>query len=283
MTTQKPLISICVPVYNGVTTLEQTIRSILQQTESDFEILIQDNQSTDETPALIERLASLDARIFQAANATNLGMVGNWNTVMSRARGTFVMLLSADDLLTPRFLERALGAFDEDSIFAVSTDHTLFSKEGERRRKIRIESSVYANHAGLVLLKNPFSINFTIFRRVELAAFETRGNVFRRFLSCDYDLHLRIALSGRKVRYLDETLGRYRLHDANLSRAKRRMNRHASLTVLGLRKKLSDVVPFILKITMLRFLLRTWILPLRGERNDSRLARVLRLRLLGGR
>lgn len=279
--TKSPLISVCVPVYNGATTLEETIRSLLQQTEADFEILIQDNQSTDETPALIERLARLDARIFPAANATNLGMVGNWNTVMSRARGTFVMLLSADDLLTPTFFERTLAAFDDTSIFAVSTDHTLFSKAEERRRKISIESSVYSNHAGLVLLKNPFSINFTVFRRAELSAFETRGKVFRRFLSCDYDLHLRIALSGRKVRYLDEALGRYRLHDGNLSRAKRRMNRHASLTVLGLRQELSKAEPYIFKLTLLRFLLRTWILPLRGAKSDSRLERALRLRLLG--
>lgn len=59
----QPLISICIPVYNGAKFLEETVASVLIQDVDDMEVLIQDNASTDDTPVIIEKLSRADGRI----------------------------------------------------------------------------------------------------------------------------------------------------------------------------------------------------------------------------
>ncbi len=272
----QPLVSICIPAYNAAATLQETVDSILSQTFQNFEILLQDNASTDGTFQMMEAMAAKHPRIHPVRNDTNLGMLGNWNKVFSRAQSKYVLLLSADDCLMPEFLKICVAELEKDpTLVNVSVDHWLFCPGGQRARKIHLDDGTYSDHAALVLLKNPFSINFTLFNRTQLDAVVRPGAPFRHFMTCDYDLHIRVALSGRPVRYLDQKLARYRLHDANLSKQRRRMTRQAALTVLSHKQTLAAKFAAVYRITLLRFLARAVLFPLRGVAWDARFVRLL--------
>jgi glycosyltransferase involved in cell wall biosynthesis len=103
-----PLVTIGMPVYNGARYLEEAIRSILNQTEKDFVLLISDNCSTDATPAICQHLASEDSRITYVRQSRNLGAVGNFEFVLRTARSPFFMWAAHDDTRSPDCLSEAL-------------------------------------------------------------------------------------------------------------------------------------------------------------------------------
>src|SRR5438045_2978412 len=106
---ERPRVSICVPTYNGARWIGEAIESALGQTFGEFELLIVDDASTDDTLERVRRVS--DPRIRIERNERNLGLVGNWNQCVRLARGEFVKFLFQDDLLYPTCLERMLSLF----------------------------------------------------------------------------------------------------------------------------------------------------------------------------
>lgn len=104
-------ISILIPTYNGAKTIGETIRSILPQSHSDFEIIIQDNASTDGTGAVVARVA--DPRIRYFCNATNLGVARNMMEGAKRCTGEILYLFGSDDILGRDALKRVDAGFRE--------------------------------------------------------------------------------------------------------------------------------------------------------------------------
>ena len=82
----KPEVSIGMPVFNGAKTIKKAINSILAQTFEDFELLISDNASDDETENICKRFANQDSRIRYVRQKMNLGVYGNFDYVMSQAK-----------------------------------------------------------------------------------------------------------------------------------------------------------------------------------------------------
>ena len=78
-----PKLSVCIPVYNGAAFIKETIDSVLNQNFKDFEIVIVDNQSTDNTISIVKSYS--DPRIKLFINETNIGMIPNWNKAMEHA------------------------------------------------------------------------------------------------------------------------------------------------------------------------------------------------------
>ena len=74
---EEVLVSVCVPVYNGANTIEETIKSIIDQTYKNIEIIVVDNCSTDNTVSILRAID--DERLKIYVNDSNLGMEGNWN------------------------------------------------------------------------------------------------------------------------------------------------------------------------------------------------------------
>lgn len=274
--TQNPLISVCIPVYNGERYVAETIRSVQEQTYSNLEIIVQDNASTDGTWAILQSMAEQDTRLSIEHNAENHGMAGNWNLAINRARGDYVMLLSADDLLLPTFVARCLEVFDSQPVDAVSTNHLYLKAGGLTPRSMRIRAGIYRNFASLVLLKNPFSINFTLFTRALVEHEKVAGNFFaKRYYTCDYDLWIRLATGNAALAYLDESHGSYRVHDENLSRQARRMARQTALTVLSHKRSLKVHCPLAFRFTLGRFIMRGIRNGLLGRGLDWRLLYLL--------
>lgn len=98
-------VSICVPTYNAGAYLEPALRSALEQTCRDVEVLVVDNCSTDETESIVSRLARSDDRIRFVRNPVNLGMVANFNRCLELAAAPYIKFLCADDVLAPECVE----------------------------------------------------------------------------------------------------------------------------------------------------------------------------------
>src|ERR1700733_674016 len=107
-------VSICLPVYNGANYLAQAIESALAQKYEDFELLISDDCSTDETPAIVERYAKQDSRIRHWTNASQQKLFGNYNACIEKCTGTYIKLFAHDDLFDPSLIQRMVAVLDEN-------------------------------------------------------------------------------------------------------------------------------------------------------------------------
>jgi len=224
MSNNEPLVSVCIPVYNGEEHIAETIESVINQSYTNLEIIVLDNCSKDNTSEVISKYASLDERVHLFSNAITVDMGENWNLCIEHATGQYVMLLSADDLLMGEFVSRAIQSFRAYDFDVFSANHYLFNNSMQRQRRIKIAEKKYQNFTCLVLLKNPFSINFSLFSRKAITELQSlnKGKLFKNYYTCDYDLWIR-ASNQLSIYFTSEKLGRYRLHDNNLSNDKMRM------------------------------------------------------------
>ena len=103
-----PLVSICIPVYNGEPYIYKTLNSAINQTYKNIEILIFDNCSTDKTAEIIKTFK--DNRITYHLNDANYGGLRNFNKCLESGNGEFIKLLNADDLLKPNAIEMQVEA-----------------------------------------------------------------------------------------------------------------------------------------------------------------------------
>lgn len=106
-----PRVSVVVPAYENSDYIEATLDSILAQTYTDFEVVVADHSSTDETWRLLQRYAA-DSRVRLSITPTGGGAEANWNRVTDQARGELVKLVCGDDLIYPDMLERQVAALD---------------------------------------------------------------------------------------------------------------------------------------------------------------------------
>ncbi len=113
-----PLVSIIIPCYNAEKFLAQTINSVLQQTVSDYEIIIIDDGSTDSSTEIIKSFGSRVRAEFQ----TNLGASAARNKGTELAQGEFIQYLDADDLLRPDALEKRITALRESGADVAYSD-----------------------------------------------------------------------------------------------------------------------------------------------------------------
>lgn len=268
-----PMVSICIPAYNRVNYIQDTICSILAQNYPNTEIIVQDNASTDGTWEILEKLAKEHPQLSIQRNSTNLGAVPNWNLAMNRARGEYVMWLSSDDLLEPGFIDESLRAFKEHNPDAVATNYYILRDSGKSIRKKKLNPGIY-EHYYQGLLRNPamFTINFTLFKWETMEQLRVRGNPMElRLMACDYDLFFRFIIAGKKMYYLDKPLGTYRIHESNDSKQTKRLRRHTIMVILRHRRVIKQNCPLAYWVIMFRYAIRL----LRPTTYDKRLMKAV--------
>lgn len=136
------MISVIVPVYNGARSLPGCIRSVLNQTEADWELLLINDGSRDNTAALCRKAAARDRRI-RFFSQENLGVSAARNRGLVCAGGEFVTFLDADDLLTPTALETLKAAMEAGADFVIGS-HRYFRLLWKRDRILCPENRVDA-------------------------------------------------------------------------------------------------------------------------------------------
>ena len=107
----KPLVSVVVPAYNSVAFIDATMRSILGQTFTDFELVVSDHSSTDGTWEALQEFTA-DPRVRLSRLTSGGGAPANWNAVTDLATGEFIKLVCGDDLLSPDSLAEQVAALE---------------------------------------------------------------------------------------------------------------------------------------------------------------------------
>lgn len=157
-----PKVSICIPTYNYANYIAETIESVLCQTYSDFELLIVDDCSKDNTSEIIEFYARKDTRIKFIVNTINLGMVENWNSCLSLARGEYIKFVFGDDLLaSPDAIERMVSLLDSnDAVSLVCSARNIIDKSSQVKQ--------IASHFDTGLMSGSDVINYCLTKQKNL-------------------------------------------------------------------------------------------------------------------
>ena len=129
-----PKVSVLIPTYNSAPFLDDAIESVLNQTFTDFELLIVDNCSTDNSAEVISKYLS-DNRVKYYVNEKNLGSNGNFNKCFSLAKGDYIKCLCSDDKLHPELLEKFVSVMEKHS--NVSLVSSFFEEFGTVTRIIK--------------------------------------------------------------------------------------------------------------------------------------------------
>lgn len=132
MTDPGPLLSVGLPVYNGLPYLERALESLVRQDLADMEIVVCDNASTDGTSETVRRAAARDSRIRYHRNPENIGGARNFNRAFELAKGSYFRWASADDFVSPGALSRCVEVLERDPSAVLAYPETrLVDAEGE--------------------------------------------------------------------------------------------------------------------------------------------------------
>ncbi|MCI0340534.1 MAG: glycosyltransferase [Planctomycetales bacterium] len=126
-----PRVSVLVPVRNRQDLLGPCLRSALDQTLRDLEVVVADNASTDGTWAVCEEFAARDPRVRVFRNDSDVGPVRNWERCLAEARAPLAKLLFSDDALEPAFLERTIPFLDDSAVGFAFTAARIGPRPGE--------------------------------------------------------------------------------------------------------------------------------------------------------
>lgn len=108
-----PLVSVCIPTYNGAKYLPSAIQSVLTQSFRNFELVVVDNHSTDDTREIVKSFA--DPRIRYICHERTISLEDNWNFCVGAAKGRYFKLLPHDDLLEPECLNEQVAILEADN------------------------------------------------------------------------------------------------------------------------------------------------------------------------
>ena len=108
--TLKPLVSICIPTYNGDRFISETIESILNQTFSDFELLVSDHSSSDQTVEILRTFADPRIKVFNLARDEPASM--NWNACTAQASGRYIKIVCQDDILLKNCIDSEVSLLE---------------------------------------------------------------------------------------------------------------------------------------------------------------------------
>lgn len=210
-----PQVSVLLAVWNGERYIESAVRSVMDQTLRDLEILVIDDCSQDGTPAILARLAAEDPRIRVERAAQNLRLPGALNFGLELARGSYVARMDADDLCEPDRLERQVAFLEGHpgiTLIGCSTHHI----DGEGRvfkTSIRAQDPYAARWMCRFIM--PFRHPTFLFRRAEMD--ERYDPAFS--VSEDYDLVARVS-SRKQIACIPDVLLRYREHGGSMTGTK---------------------------------------------------------------
>lgn len=124
----QPKVSVLIPCYNAAAFIDESIQSVLDQTFTDFELIIVDNASDDATPQLVAKYCT-DPRVQYFRNRVNIGMSGNFNRCLTLAKGMYIKFLMADDKFHPHLLERFVEVLDNNPDVALVTSYRYLLTE----------------------------------------------------------------------------------------------------------------------------------------------------------
>lgn len=127
-----PTVTVIMPAYNAQAYIAETIDSVLRQTVADWELLVLDYCSADDTCAIVESFARQDNRITLIRNERNLGVARTRNHGLEQSRGSYVAFLDSDDVWRPNKLEKQIARLEQTSGALCYSSYAIIRQDGRR-------------------------------------------------------------------------------------------------------------------------------------------------------
>jgi glycosyltransferase involved in cell wall biosynthesis len=209
MTDTATLVSIVLPVYNGARYLAESIQSCLDQTYANWELIIVDDASTDDTPAIIAGFAARDSRVRSLRHETNKRLPATLNDGFAQARGAYLTWTSDDNRYRPEALATLVRALDAnpDAAF-VYAGYDVIDDDG---RYVQTNQA----HPPARFIQGYDAVPCFLYRRAVYE--ELGGYADDLFLAEDYEYWLRIYATRHTMLPLPDTLYEYRRHARSLT------------------------------------------------------------------
>jgi len=219
-----PLVSICIPTYNGAKFLESTLNSVFEQTYEPIEIVIVDDQSSDETLEIVKNFhqPTEGKKILWSLNPTTKGMALNWNETISRASGKYVKVMGQDDLLDKDCIHKQVECLEKnEDLSLVACARKIIRPNGKPIfNRVLFKKSQVLDGALLSKKSLDFGSNYIGEPVTVLAARKTFLNAggfddrFNYFI--DVDMWIKIMKTG-SVFYEIEPLCGFRIHQDSVT------------------------------------------------------------------
>ena len=210
--TEEKLISIVLPVYNGAAHMAGSVESILSQTYQNWELIIVNDCSTDETLEIAKAYQKKDTRVRVLSNEKNLKLPRSLNVGFTEAKGEYFTWTSDDNMYMPEALSRLAQELDRDNdcvmVYSNMTEIDADGKELSTGKRLSPEH---------IMTGNVFGASFLYRAKTAKQIGEYDVNLF---LAEDYDYWMRIYCSG-KIKHVDESLYYYRRHEGSLTETKK--------------------------------------------------------------
>jgi glycosyltransferase involved in cell wall biosynthesis len=196
---------VCIPLFNGGADIEGALHSVLDQDLADWECIVVDDASTDDS--LLRARRVVDRRITVVAASTNVGLAANWTRALHRARAPFALLLGQDDRLQPHALGRFAATLLEHPSAAMVACGGTTPKPGppghSPRKHVGVVEAEHLYRFAIELRDTP-PPSQTAYRTSVLRSLE---GFDARFSYCpEVDLQFRIGRAGHAAVFLDEAL-----------------------------------------------------------------------------
>lgn len=203
---QEPLVSVIMPAYNASQYIEESIRSVQAQTVTNWELIVVDDCSIDDTCFLVRMIAESDQRIRLIHNETNSGVAKTRNRAIDMARGLYVAFLDSDDIWHPEKLKKQLQYMAQTGADLVYASYAIVDAEGAKRRfTYRVPNSID--------LKGMLKNNVVGCSTVLMSALVAKRYRFRLdYYHEDYVLWLEMLRDGYTFVGVEDILVDYRYH-----------------------------------------------------------------------
>lgn len=211
------LVSIITPSYNSSKFIKETYQSIKAQSHEDWEWLITDDLSTDDSWQIIQEMATKDHRIKAVKNEINSGAAVSRNNSISRAKGEYLAFLDSDDIWLPKKLELHLNFMQQNNSPLSFTSYSLIDEESKALNTL-VDTSLSGEFDYEDMLRKKATMGCcTVI--VKKASFEDISMPLIR-AGQDYALWLKLLKTGVKASIFQQPLSQYRIVSNSLSRNK---------------------------------------------------------------
>jgi GT2 family glycosyltransferase len=223
---KSPSISVVIPAYNQALYISEAVQSVLRQTYSDFELIVVDDGSTDETPDILGRIQDPRMRIIRQSNA---GLSAARNTGLQESIAPFVTFLDSDDYFFSNKLEIQMKYLTEHPDIGMVVGRVRYIDPSGNTILEPDQSSTSLTLPDL-LFENPICVSAILLRRSSL---DMVGEFDESLHACeDFDLWLRLLDAGCQMAWVDQPVVCYRIHPDQMTRQSERM-RIAIFSMLG--------------------------------------------------
>lgn len=230
---KEPKVSIIIPTYNREKYIKEAIESAINQTYQDYEIIIVDNNSTDNTYNIIESYAKNNSKIRSYKNKENVGPVKNWKKCIELSKGEYIKIIWSDDYIEKNFLEVTVPILENNQDVGFVYSKTIIFSEKNKEEvyefnknsgKYKIKD--YIEGKALGLKRVPVSPGCALFRKkdveknflIEIPNIEERD--FSQYgAGTDLLLFLLTYNDYEYFYYFNEILSYFRVHEDSITKA----------------------------------------------------------------